>query len=239
MNNNFIVYAHITPNNKVYIGITSNKPYKRWKHGQGYIGCTLFYNAIKKYGWDKIKHIILMEGLNKEIAIECEKALIKKYRSNERKYGYNLTEGGEGNWGLVMSEEARKKLSEKKKGKPVSKAACEAISRSYHERYTDEERKEIMNKVRSYRKKGRTLSEETKRKISESLKGKKYNRVYTPLSEETKRKISEAHKGKPGHPMSEETKEKIRALNHLRKGSKWSEETKARFRELRNKKKVG
>ena len=46
----------------------------------------------------------------------------------------------------------------------------------------------------SYAKKGKTLSEETKQKISESLKGNKY-RLGKTCSEESKKKLSEAHKG--------------------------------------------
>ena len=42
--------------------------------------------------------------------------------------------------------------------------------------------------------KGKSLSEETKRKISEALKGK--GRTGKPLSEEHKRKLREAHKSK-------------------------------------------
>ena len=30
---NYIVYKHTSPSNKVYIGITKQKPYKRWKYG--------------------------------------------------------------------------------------------------------------------------------------------------------------------------------------------------------------
>ena len=63
--------------------------------------------------------------------------------------------------------------------------------------------------------KGRTLSEEWRRKISESNKGKN-------LSEETRNKMSEAHKGKStwnkGKSMTEETKLK---LSELHKGKTW------------------
>lgn len=67
-----------------------------------------------------------------------------------------------------------------------------------------ETRKKLSNAM-----KGRHHSEETKRKISESLKGHK-GCVH---SEETKKKLSESHKGKPsprkGCRLSEETKKKL------------------------------
>lgn len=35
--NNYIVYKHIFPNNKIYIGLTRQKPERRWRNGDGYI----------------------------------------------------------------------------------------------------------------------------------------------------------------------------------------------------------
>ena len=71
---------------------------------------------------------------------------------------------------------------------------------------TEDEMKKIKKKM-SEGHRGKTLSEEHKRKLSESHKGDK-NPLYgkTP-SEEHKRKISESKKGKT---LSEETKKKIR-----------------------------
>lgn len=47
--NNYTVYMHIAPNNKIYIGITSKKPKYRWNNGTGYINNDYFTRAIKKY----------------------------------------------------------------------------------------------------------------------------------------------------------------------------------------------
>lgn len=61
--------------------------------------------------------------------------------------------------------------------------------------------------------KGKTRSEETKLKISESKRGRPSGMLGFRHSEETKRKNSESHKGKPpgnkGKNHSEETKRKI------------------------------
>lgn len=73
--------------------------------------------------------------------------------------------------------------------------------------------------------KGKTFSEETKRKISESKKGRKLS----PLSEETKRKISMANKGRT---FSEETRRKISERmkgNNYRRGKTLSEETRIKL----------
>ena len=70
------------------------------------------------------------------------------------------------------------------------------------------------------------LSEETKRKISEALKGKPSGMKGKHASEETKRKQSEAHKSEN---LSEETRAKLRkaaANNRRNLGNKHTEETK-------------
>ena len=35
-NKKYCVYKHIFPNNKVYIGVTCQKPEYRWRNGKGY-----------------------------------------------------------------------------------------------------------------------------------------------------------------------------------------------------------
>ena len=86
MKNKYIVYKHTTPRGKVYIGITGNTVERRWQNGRNYKNNKHFTNAIKKYGWDNIKHEILFDNLTKEQAEEKEILLIKKYKSNNVRY---------------------------------------------------------------------------------------------------------------------------------------------------------
>lgn len=97
----YSVYMHITPNNKRYIGITKQKPKQRWNSGYGYIQNKYFFNAILKYGWNNIEHQILFTRLSQEEAEEKEIELIAKYKSNNRKYGYNIEKGGHVNKGFI------------------------------------------------------------------------------------------------------------------------------------------
>lgn len=84
-------------NGKLYIGQTCRtKVEQRYgKNGNQYKKCPIFYNAIQKYGWDNFKHIILFDNLSKEMADILEKELIKKYKTTEIEFGYNLNNGGQ------------------------------------------------------------------------------------------------------------------------------------------------
>ena len=118
------VYVHISPNNKYYVGITSKKPEERWRNGNGYYYNTYFTSAIKKYGWDNFQHEVIASNLTEMEAKNFEKLLIKKLKSKDRKYGYNMTDGGDGVSGVDRSgdknsfygkhhtDDAKKKMSD-------------------------------------------------------------------------------------------------------------------------------
>lgn len=82
-----------------------------------------------------------------------------------------------------------------------------------------------------------TVSEETKRKLSEINKGKipwNKGKHCKPLTDETKQKLSEANKGKKPYKMTEEIRIKI---SEAHKGKHWSEEMKQRLSEAHKGKK--
>lgn len=93
---NYSVYKHTSPSGKVYIGITKQEPNRRWQNGFGYKTQRLFWRAIEKYGWDNFTHDILENNLTHNEACEKEVIYINKYQSNNSKYGYNVTSGGDG-----------------------------------------------------------------------------------------------------------------------------------------------
>lgn len=176
---NYVVYKHTSPSNKVYIGLTKQTPQKRWGNGSNYSNNKYFTNAIKKYGWKNFKHEILYENISVERAKELEQQLISHYRSSESEFGYNISLGGESGFGYKHTDEAKKRISESEKG-------------------------------RTSPMKGRHHSDETKKKISLANKGKT-RRFGFVMSEETKKKISESQKGKPKpKPTTTEYKEKMR-----------------------------
>lgn len=127
----YCVYMHTNKiNGKMYIGITGQKPRKRWKNGYGYDTGCYFRNAIDKYGWDNFEHTILMTHLLEEQAKIIEIELIHKYNTTNRDVGYNRTLGGDGNSGSFMTEETKEKLREFNLGKTLSEETKQKMSKS-------------------------------------------------------------------------------------------------------------
>lgn len=136
----YTVYKHTSPNGKVYIGITKLSVERRWQEGKNYKTSSHFNNAIKKYGWDNIKHEILFTGLSRSEAEAKEIELIAKYDSTNQRNGYNIEKGGNT---PEMSEETRQKMSKAHKGRKYKK----------RRNHTEEEKLAISKKL-----KGRTSS---------------------------------------------------------------------------------
>lgn len=125
--NKYCVYIHTNKiNGKRYIGITSTKPELRWRHGDGYYKNKHFRDAIQKYGWDNFAHEIVFNGLSKEDACAIEKKLIQDYKTQDKRHGYNLTDGGET---FHHSQDSKQLMSERRKGKGRVKRTPEQIER--------------------------------------------------------------------------------------------------------------
>lgn len=171
--NNYIVYKHTSPSNKVYIGITSIELKKRWCSGKGYPHNKYFTSAINKYGWGNFKHEILFENLTKEEACQKEIELIAYYKSNDREFGYNQSIGGEAHSGCKHSPEAKRKIGE----------ANSIIKR------TKETREKIAKANLGTKK-----SEKTRKKMSDSHKDKKLTEEHCQKIIEGRQRQSQAYK---------------------------------------------
>ena len=149
-------------NDKKYVGQATNlkERQRKWNClSKKYAGPAI--NAARaKYGIEAFDFEILKECNDDELDY-WEMYYIKELNT-KAPYGYNLTDGGGGMSGYTLSEETRKKMSEKRKGE----------NNSFY---------------------GKHHSEETKRKISEANKGKQSWSKGKHCSEETKRKMSESH----------------------------------------------
>lgn len=115
-NKTYCVYIHINKQNrKVYIGQTKfgDNPNKRWRNGEGYIMSVVFYQAIKKYGWDGFEHKVIASGLTQDEANHLEESLIQQFDSTNFANGYNIKSGGENyEWSDIAKLKMVKSLRE-------------------------------------------------------------------------------------------------------------------------------
>lgn len=127
-------------NRKKYIGQSINI-YKRWtSHKNNLNGHYIdrghikenphFQNAWDKYGEENFSFYIL-ELCSKELLDDREKYWIKRYKTLDRKYGYNKTEGGQSDPLVTYSKEERSVLldSENKKTVLTKEQVLEIIER--------------------------------------------------------------------------------------------------------------
>ena len=197
-------------NNKMYIGQAVDIE-DRWKNHVyelrgGYHHNKHLQNSWKRDGEENFEFTILLECGEADLNM-YEEYYIFELMTYDPRVGYNKTYGGDSG---RPTDEAKRKMSEAKKGKPAPNKG---------KQFSEEHKRKISEskKGKPAPNKGKQLSEEAKRKISESLKGKycgeKHPMYGKHHSEETKRKLSESLKGKPspnkGKQFSEEHKRKI------------------------------
>lgn len=141
----------------------------------------LIYHAIKKYGWKRINHEILFTDLTKEEAEQKEIELIAFYKSNDRKNGYNIANGG--NHCGKHSKETIEKI------RAANAIAHKNVKHAKGWHHSEETKKMFSEMRKGKSTKGRHWSDEAKQRISKIRKGRK-------LSEETKIKMSQSRSKK-------------------------------------------
>lgn len=165
----YTVYRHTNmANGKVYIGITSTDITRRsGSNGKNYKKNTLFYRAIQKYGWDAFSHEVLFSGLSLEDAAKHEVDLIDVYHSNDPRFGYNISTGGEGgNSGVSCSEEERERRRKLMTGENNPCYGRYGENHPAFGRKHSDESKLAVSAALS----GRTFSDETLKRMSDARK---------------------------------------------------------------------
>lgn len=211
----FYIYTiHNILNNKIYVGKATN-PWKRWqKHIR--IAASkrqqekfYIHRAVAKYGVNNFIFSVLQKFNIEQDCDLAEKYWIKYFQSKNTMYGYNLTEGGEGVSGRVVSEATRQKMREKATGRRHAPETIELLRIiNIGKIPTNLDQLKIMNI-------GKSLSDEHCQKISQARLGM----IFT---EEHKQNISKSHVGllsgdkNPfyGKTHTEEVKEKSRGENN-------------------------
>lgn len=232
-------------NDKLYVGITTNNFRYRFKQHlrnarNGYD--TALYRAIRKYGAENFHVDCLLDDIPDNRLPIFEMACVQYFHSKGE--GYNMTDGGEG--ALHPTEEVRRKMSKAKQSIIPWNKGTHGVVKAWNKGVPmSEEQKKHQSKIMS----GRTLTEEHKRKISLSGKGRRAWNLGIPawnkgvpmsieqrrkmkwvVSEETKKKISLSTKGRRGWnkgiPHTQLTRQKI---SESAKGRKLSLETKIKI----------
>lgn len=227
MKNFYPTYLYIKTHNITglkYFGKTTNDPFKYYGSGKYWL------DHLKNHGYNITTEII---GYYTD-ELECTNAAIDFSNKNnivESKEWANLIienglDGGNTNRKNYKPHtlETKKKLQEANKGKKPWNTGLTGITSGNRKPRSSETKSKL-----SALNKGKKLSEETKRKMSESKKGIPRPDVRERMSgrivsEETKRKISEKQIGKF---ISEETKLKIKAA---RATQVFTEETKEKLK---------
>ena len=103
---------------KIYIGKTVQELCKRLRQHTYGRGNSPLDKAIKKYGLEKFDIEVIAEADTEEELNALEMFFIEFYGCKIPD-GYNLTDGGEGCKGRIVSEKTRKKLSKSNTGKKL------------------------------------------------------------------------------------------------------------------------
>lgn len=181
---------------KSYVGVTTKTLKERMsRHMRESVinkSKSIFHKAIKRYGreqfvWEVLDNVMFVDSM-----FALERYYIEKLNTLSPN-GYNLSPGGMGCVGYKWSAEDRLKLSESRKNQ--SAETRKKISESKMGKLKSPETRAKMSIVARNRP---PMSPETKKKISEAHKGK-YCGVNSPsygrvVSEETRKKISDTKK---------------------------------------------
>ena len=128
-------FAHMTKEGAAFPGEVFVYLIENRDTGKSYVGLTIdlrarlrdhlvacdhgvgryFQAALKTYGADNFDVSVLAVCATREEGEEQERYWIRRKQTMNSEFGYNLTEGGDGVSGLVVSEKTRQRLSEQKR----------------------------------------------------------------------------------------------------------------------------
>lgn len=138
---------------KIYIGITNQGSGTRYRHHwyEARIGdpCPI-HKSMAKYGEENFTLEIIDFAETYEELKEKEKFYINKFNSMDRSIGYNLTEGGDGTFGKMHSDETKEKIRQKALGRKASEETKKKMSMTRMGKCSDKQ-KEHLSKIAKIR----------------------------------------------------------------------------------------
>jgi group I intron endonuclease len=98
-------------NGKVYIGKTIDFKRRKKEHRRSAKNPKHYFGrALRKHGFDNFEIEILIDNISEDKMNELETEFIQVHKSNNRKFGYNQTLGGEGKFGWICSEKTKEAI---------------------------------------------------------------------------------------------------------------------------------
>lgn len=229
------IYAYLRSSASEY-GETGTTYYiGKGKHRRGFYARAFDKRHNIHIPKDKSDVVILADSLSDNDARQAEMLLIFLHGRIDRGTGClrNLTDGGEGCEGRIVTQKFRDRMSEVHKGKTGApwteeRRIAASIRMSgennpfYGQTHSEESLEKMSKSHKGWKPSPEIIAKTTAARMSspiweESVRKSALSRVGHIVSEETRRKISESQKGKV---ISEEAKEKMRAAKLGRTQSK-------------------
>lgn len=176
-------------NGKVYVGQAVDLERRFYEHSYHLVRntdkATALQRAVNKYGFENFKNFILCICDVSELN-DKEIEFISKFQSNNKKYGYNLSAGGNsGMLGYKHSAETKRKVSEGKKGWIMGEAQRKFISLLHT---------------------GKKITDETRKRMSMAQAGKNHPMYGKHHKEETIQKMKEKRGGQGSYQFGKKSK---------------------------------
>jgi hypothetical protein len=208
-------------NGKKYIGQTIEFNRRKTKHiYDSKRKITPLYNAIRKYGLENFEFTILMKDrtINHDYLDFWECYFIELFDTLNRENGYNLVSGG--NLNKIFTEEAKKNMSKAQIGLHLGEK---------NNFYGKKHKEESLEKMRE-KQSGKILSEETKKKIKESMIGDKNHFYGKKHTVKVKNLISKLSAGKNNSFYGKKhTEERNKQLSIKNKENDWNNRGKGKL----------
>lgn len=158
----FYTYAHYTPQGRIFYigkGTDPSRAY-RFKNRNAH-----WNSVVAKHGKPKVE--VLATWNTEKEAFEHEVLLIACFKDMGIKL-CNMTDGGEGASGRILSEEHKQKIGAAQKGKPGKKPSAETLIKLKESHLGQKAWNKGLTGVQKH-------SEETNKKRADKLRGRLYN----------------------------------------------------------------
>lgn len=131
---------------KIYVGITNQgsgtRYRKHWYDARIGDPCPI-HKSMAKYGEENFTLEIIDFAETYDELKEKEKFWIKELNSRDRNVGYNVTEGGDGTFGKMHSEETKEKIRQKAIGRKISEETKQKMSKSRTGKCSDKQKEHL------------------------------------------------------------------------------------------------